>query len=836
MRSQVAQRLARGSISISAVPPPLSSSEYSSRLSELSQRILYVSPLPSQDGLPIYILNAAAFPDPKEVDYDSLLPYVLARLPADEELLSGQRYEVVFFAGGGGDGPTAVKKGRPGWGWFVQAYGILSRAMRKRLDKLYIVHERAWVRVLVEMFSTIVSPKSRKKIIHVTTLSGLAIYLPIDDLLIPPCVYVHDRRLTREIDVPYCKDRRTFGAGQALPLNADGGWRLPRVIRETTAFVLLAENIDTEGIFRIPARATVLDILREAFDRGQRFIAWKEGDTVLEQPWNGSVDFTRTARGMHQEDCYGVHVAASLIKLWYSKLREPLVPQSAYRDLRNLFGDEETALNSDRLTDFLSSESQWSNLTLVSRLILTQHLLPFLSRVTDHQAKNKMTASNLAVCFAPLLLRGSDPMEDARMVPVIRRVLEAAIQQWNNTLSQSCKIEASELGKLLEHPSREEEYEDPPDGPQPGPTRQRAGFEKLDDQFAGITLEDRETPSQAPSGPPLPPRPTAAASQTQASVSGAVRRKPAPAPAELPRYSVMFGSRPPAHDESLQDEGDHALESVSDGFGGYAASRQNSSEETPSYYPSADSKANVQDEKNEKGETATEPSADHDTGAEAIKRKPIAPTVPASSSGIRAGTVALPGLTGASAFQTMTEASNAVPPSRRPRVSDPPPFISAPHHRSSVSGSGIIGTATGSTASETASGSGVFIKPTWPASARSTSNPVPKPPTLLNLAKPIQPSPATASFSSSPSPGSLSASPLTAPLPHVFPHTRTPSPILAQRFQPQLPQRTMSDIGPRQPPPRRLKLGDGSVDGLRRLYEERVGAARTLTEAGRNKS
>jgi Divergent CRAL/TRIO domain len=42
----------------------------------------------------------------------------------------------------------------------------LTRAMRKRLQKLYIVHERAWVRFLVEMFSTIVSPKFRKKIIH----------------------------------------------------------------------------------------------------------------------------------------------------------------------------------------------------------------------------------------------------------------------------------------------------------------------------------------------------------------------------------------------------------------------------------------------------------------------------------------------------------------------------------------------------------------------------------------------------------------------------------------------------------------------------------------------
>ena len=38
--------------------------------------------------------------------------------------------------------------------------------MRKRLQKLYIVHEKAWVRILTEIFSTIVSPKFRRKIYH----------------------------------------------------------------------------------------------------------------------------------------------------------------------------------------------------------------------------------------------------------------------------------------------------------------------------------------------------------------------------------------------------------------------------------------------------------------------------------------------------------------------------------------------------------------------------------------------------------------------------------------------------------------------------------------------
>ncbi len=171
MRSQLAQRL--HSASLSSVPPPELSPEYSIPLADLAADILYLSPLPSPAGRPVFILNAEAFPDSKEVDYSILLPYVLARLPSEEELIGGREYEVVFFAGGGGDGATAVKKGRPGFGWFIQAYNILPRATRKRLQRLYIVHEKSWIRLLLEVFSTIGSPKFRRKIVHGRSLANL---------------------------------------------------------------------------------------------------------------------------------------------------------------------------------------------------------------------------------------------------------------------------------------------------------------------------------------------------------------------------------------------------------------------------------------------------------------------------------------------------------------------------------------------------------------------------------------------------------------------------------------------------------------------------------------
>jgi Rho GTPase-activating protein 1 len=167
MKSHLRAR-ARPRPALTAVPPPAASADYSPTLAAAAASILYRSPLPSAaTGRAVYVLNAAALPDAAEVDYDALLPYVLARLPGEDDLVGGAAYEVVFFAGAGGaEGPTAAKRTMPGWGWFFQAYHVLTRAMRKRIQKLYIVHERTWVRVLAEMFSTVVSPKFRKKIVH----------------------------------------------------------------------------------------------------------------------------------------------------------------------------------------------------------------------------------------------------------------------------------------------------------------------------------------------------------------------------------------------------------------------------------------------------------------------------------------------------------------------------------------------------------------------------------------------------------------------------------------------------------------------------------------------
>jgi Rho GTPase-activating protein 1 len=170
-------------------------------------------------------------------------------------------------------------------------------------------------------------------------MSNLALHLPIEDLLIPPSTYLYDRRVSDDIYAPYASGRRAFGARQPFPPGKTGNTRLPRVLRETTNFLLLEQNIVAEGLFRVPPHAKLKECLKEAYDRGQKYIVWKDNGVALELP--------EYPRAEHQDeiiaeldprDAYSVYMAAGLIKSWYADLRQPIFPQGCYHDLKRLYG------------------------------------------------------------------------------------------------------------------------------------------------------------------------------------------------------------------------------------------------------------------------------------------------------------------------------------------------------------------------------------------------------------------------------------------------------------------------------------------------------------------
>ena len=148
-----------------------------------------------------------------------------------------------------------------------------------------------------------------------SNLTQLAREIHIENLLVPPSTYLADRRVAENIAAFNGSGRRAFGTRNPFPTGTNGKTRFPRVLRETTSFVLMEKNITSEGLFRVPPHSRLRDSLKEAYDRGQKYIIWKDNDIMLPVP--------PYPRAEHQDeilaelpptDAYSVYMAAALIK------------------------------------------------------------------------------------------------------------------------------------------------------------------------------------------------------------------------------------------------------------------------------------------------------------------------------------------------------------------------------------------------------------------------------------------------------------------------------------------------------------------------------------------
>ena len=371
--------------------------------------------------------------------------------------------------------------------------------------------------------------------------------MPIENLLIPPSAYFSDRRRTSCIHAPHASGRRAFNTKQPFPISSTGSVRLPRVLREATSFILIDEVIKTKGLFRVNARAMTVEILKEAYNRGQKFILWRDGDTTLTFSHWKEGSGNASMGDVDQLEGYNAQSAAGLIKQWYTDLRFPIFPQSCYIAMDNIFGNVEVPIDTPHLVELLSVQAEWSHISKDSRFVLTMHLLPLLSRIAQFQEWNQMTPYNLAVCFAPTLLCGPDTVEDAKIAGIVIRVLETAIKLWKNDLAARVQMENWDFDESLRIPQAVEDREDPLEEADAG-ERSESDF-----QVNGITLLDNDDSGEEIEElkPSLPPRPRASTVHEGASNEAVtLRRKPAPALETPPRYSMVIAESPTGLDQS----------------------------------------------------------------------------------------------------------------------------------------------------------------------------------------------------------------------------------------------------------------------------------------------
>ena len=369
-------------------------------------------------------------------------------------------------------------------------------------------------------------------------MSQLALQIPIEDLLIPPSAYLVDRRLSSEIYAPYSSGKRAFAVKVPLPTSTTGDLRLPRMLREATSFLITDPVIKAPGIFRVNARAIEIEILKEAYDRGQKFIVWNERYIYQASThWREGLGDV-WVDDIEQTEGFGVHTAAGLIKQWYRDLRDPLLPQSSYAALEKYYGHPDLSFETTELKKMLSQEAGWSIFPRLSRRIMTMHLLPLLSKIAEFQDWNQMTPYNLAVCIAPLMLCGTDPLEDLKVSNIMRKLLEIMIVHWKEDLALPFGNGSLEFEESLRLPEAVEDHEDPLQEAQ-------ATRSTEDAQSTGIVLLDGDdSEEEIDDRPPLPPR-RQQTSRDHSPTEGAnnLRRKPAPPVQTPPRYSMIVGNR-----------------------------------------------------------------------------------------------------------------------------------------------------------------------------------------------------------------------------------------------------------------------------------------------------
>ncbi|KAL0092398.1 Rho GTPase activation protein [Phycomyces blakesleeanus] len=341
----------------------------------LELNIIYEAGLDSESR-PILVLCADNLPDPKAIDYNLILGFILARL--DEFVESD--YVLVFF--------SSPAKFRPSWLWLLQAYRSLDRKYKKNLKALYVLHLTKGYRIIFNLANKITSPKFAKKLHYLSSLNELRSQVPIPPNFIPQSVVKYDRQAavkpyvpkTREVTpMQHVSSKPSLAFGRRLEdlatIEADGkpDVFVPKVVKALVNHLRL-HGMDKEGLFRKSPSSKELRVVKEAFNRGE------------------SVDLSQC----------GIEVAASLLKVFIRELPEPLISIDTVQEIGFI---PDTESYSTEQIELVKAKIEPIYIKKPYEAALLKYLLAFLREVSENSDKNLMTVHNLAVVFTPNLIR-----------------------------------------------------------------------------------------------------------------------------------------------------------------------------------------------------------------------------------------------------------------------------------------------------------------------------------------------------------------------------------------------------------------------------------------------
>ncbi|TRY54065.1 hypothetical protein DNTS_034494, partial [Danionella cerebrum] len=162
--------------------------------------------------------------------------------------------------------------------------------------------------------------------------------------------------------------------------------KLPWVQVQLSQCVLALAGAQTEGIFRIPGDIDEVNALKLQVDQWKIPENISDPNTRMDQPLSIPVQ-----NEIHTSPSPG---HASLLKLWYRELEEPVIPQSFYTQCISHYEDPDAAI------------SVVQSLPELNRLVL-YYFINFLQVFAQpvNVSRTKMDVNNLAMVMAPNCLR-----------------------------------------------------------------------------------------------------------------------------------------------------------------------------------------------------------------------------------------------------------------------------------------------------------------------------------------------------------------------------------------------------------------------------------------------
>eukprot|EP01104_Vermistella_antarctica_P016260 TRINITY_DN5516_c3_g1_i1.p1 TRINITY_DN5516_c3_g1~~TRINITY_DN5516_c3_g1_i1.p1 ORF type:complete len:654 (+),score=153.37 TRINITY_DN5516_c3_g1_i1:208-2169(+) len=323
--------------------------------SDMDPNIIYQSGFDS-DNRPIVVMVASNLPC-TSMDMDRFLSFVIHVM---DKIVSSD-YVLVFC------NTAASSSNRPAFAWLRKVYAMFNRKYKKNLKKLFIVHPNFWVKMSVKLFKPFVSEKFWKKLAYIEEIPEL--YRLIGTRLTLPDLVLKHRSSS-------VKARPLYGIplAEAVELNVFTSSGLPIVVEKCTEF-LLESAIDVEGIFRVSGAANAVNALKKAFDRGE------------------DVDLT---------SC-DPHTVAGAYKLYLRELPDPLFPHNLYDALISTL--EIKKLEGDSNEAWLQSTANLFKALPEVNYVVTMSMLGMLLKFVEMKDANKMGPSNLAIVFAPNILK-----------------------------------------------------------------------------------------------------------------------------------------------------------------------------------------------------------------------------------------------------------------------------------------------------------------------------------------------------------------------------------------------------------------------------------------------